>query len=110
MVELLECFLSFPNSYLYRKELFYEILKILKESLRSGIQFNDALVKVRENTRRFGRRIPRKAIARTVLIKGLEFDHTIIINADEFDRNNLYVALTRATKTITIISKSCTLL
>jgi DNA helicase-2/ATP-dependent DNA helicase PcrA len=110
MVGLVECFKLFPNSCLYRKELYYEILKILKESLRSGIPLNESLVKVRENTRRLGRRMPKKAIARTLLIKGLEFDHAVILNADSFDQRNLYVALTRATKTVTIFSRSNTLL
>ncbi len=109
MVKLVESFNFFPKSHLYRKELYYEILKILKESIRSGVALNDALVKVRENTRRLGRRIPKKAIARTVLIKGLEFDHAVILNADLFDQKNLYVALTRASKTITIFSRSNTL-
>lgn len=110
MADMVECFKSFPNSHLYRKELYYEILKILKESVRSGIPLNDALVKVRENTRRLGRRMPKKAIARTVLIKGLEFDHAVILNADSFDQKNLYVALTRATKTVTIFARTNTLL
>ncbi len=110
MVALVECFNSFPKSYLYRKELYYEILKILKESINSGIALDDALVKVRDNTRRLGRRIPKRSIARTLLIKGLEFDHAVILNADKFDANNLYVALTRASKTITIFSSSETLL
>lgn len=110
MVDLVECFNSFPNSHLYRKELYYEILKILREAIRSGIPLNDALIKVRENTRRLGRKIPKKAIARTVLIKGLEFDHAVILSADLFDQKNLYVALTRASKTLTIFSRTNTLL
>lgn len=40
----------------------------------------------------------------------LEFDHAIILDADSFDRKNLYVALTRASKTVTIISNSSVLL
>jgi len=110
MISLIESFQQFPKSYLYRKELYYVILKILRESLISGIPLNDALVKVRENTRRLGRRMPRKAIARTVLVKGLEFDHVVVLNADSFDPKNLYVALTRASKTVTILSRSNILL
>ena len=110
MILFVESFKQFPKSHLYRKELYFEFLKILRESLRVKISLKDALIKVRENTRRLGRRIPKRAIARTVLIKGLEFDHAIILDADLFDSKNLYVALTRACKTITIISKSDTLL
>jgi len=110
MISLFDSFTQFPNSHLYRKELYFEISKILRESSSAGILLKDALIKVRENTRRWGRRIPKRAIARTVLIKGLEFDHAIVLDADSFDSKNLYVALTRACKTITIISKSDTLL
>ena len=110
MISFFDSFKQFPNSHLFRKELYFEISKILRESSRAGISLKDALIKVRENTRRWGRRIPKRAIARTVLIKGLEFDHAIVLDADSFDSKNLYVALTRASKTITIISKSDTLL
>lgn len=110
MIELFNCFISFPKSHLYRKELYYEVLHILKESHCSGIPLDEALIKVRENSRRFGRRMPKKSIARTVLIKGLEFDHIVILDAELFDRKNLYVALTRASKTVTIITKENELL
>ena len=110
MISFFDSFKQFPKSHLYRKELYFEISKILRESSRAGILLKDALIKVRENSRKWGRRIPKRAIARTVLIKGLEFDHAIVLDADLFDSKNLYVALTRASKTITIISKSDTLL
>jgi len=110
MIALVESFRFVPKSYLYRKELYYETIKILKQALFSGVSLNEALVSVRENTRRMGRKIPKKAIARTVLIKGLEFDHVVVLNADAYDKKNLYVALTRATKTITILSRSNILL
>jgi len=110
MIVLMESFKNFPNSHLYRKELYYEILKITKESLRAGIPLKDALIRVRENTRRIGRKIPKRAVARTLLVKGLEFDHAIVVSADMYDAKNLYVALTRATKTLTIIASSDSLL
>jgi DNA helicase-2/ATP-dependent DNA helicase PcrA len=104
MIALVESFRTFPGSHLYRKELYFAILKTISESLRSDATLAEALVKVRENTRRLGRRLPRKAIARTLLVKGLEFDHAIVLNADKLDPRNLYVALTRAEKTVTIMS------
>jgi DNA helicase-2/ATP-dependent DNA helicase PcrA len=39
-------------------------------------------------------------------LDGLEFDHAIVLDADEMNANNLYVALTRGSKTLTIVSKS----
>ena len=68
------------------------------------------MISTRENTRRIGRKLSKRVIARTILIKGLEFDHAIIMDAHLFDRKNLYVALTRASKTVTIISETNRLL
>jgi DNA helicase-2/ATP-dependent DNA helicase PcrA len=39
-------------------------------------------------------------------VKGLEFDHAVIIHADNMTRKDWYVALTRAAKGITILSPS----
>lgn len=43
-------------------------------------------------------------VSRTLLIKGLEYDHVIVTNvADISDACDLYVALSRALKSVTII-------
>lgn len=104
LIALIESLRGISKSHLYRKELFFETLKVLKEGLRTGDDLQDVLVNVREHTRRVGRKIYARIIARTVLIKGLEFDHAIILDAHLFDEKNLYVALTRASKTVTIVS------
>lgn len=36
-------------------------------------------------------------------MKGLEYDHAVILDADTLDAKDLYVALTRGSKTLTII-------
>ncbi|AQP47275.1 hypothetical protein BW730_06930 [Tessaracoccus aquimaris] len=65
------------------------------------------LSRVRERVRHGGRRRQLHTVSRTVLIKGLEYDHVIIPNiADIRDVCNLYVALTRARKSITIIGQT----
>jgi hypothetical protein len=62
---------------------------------------------VRDRVRYGGRGHQLRVVSRTVLIKGLEFDHVIVANiADISDASNLYVALSRARKTITIIGPS----
>lgn len=110
LIKLLESFPNMNNAYLFRKELYYEMLRILREGLRTGSPLKEIMINVRENTRRIGRKLYSRVIARTVLIKGLEFDHAIILDAHLFDHKNLYVALTRASKTVTIISNTNCLL
>lgn len=46
----------------------------------------------------------RKLIGTTLLVKGLEFDHGIVLEADSLSKKELYVALTRGAKSLTILS------
>lgn len=110
LLSLLESFKNIDGSHLFRKELYWETLKIIKESIRTSEPLKNVMILVRENTRRLGRKLPKRIIGRTLLIKGLEFDHVIIVNADSFNKKNLYVALTRASKSVTIISGNSNLL
>ena len=47
-----------------------------------------------------------KLIATTLLVKGLEYDHAIILDADSLDLKQLYVAMTRGARSLTIISRN----
>lgn len=42
----------------------------------------------------------------TPLIKGLEYDHAIVTNADGYTAPELYVALTRGPKSVTVLSRT----
>lgn len=37
------------------------------------------------------------------MVKALEYDHAVILDADSLDAKNLYVAMTRGAKTLTIV-------
>ncbi|WP_308066911.1 UvrD-helicase domain-containing protein [Microtetraspora sp. AC03309] len=70
----------------------------------------DELGRVRDRLRHGGRRPSGRVVSRTALIKGLEYDHVIISDLDRLtDHCNLYVALTRARKTVTIIGRTATI-
>ena len=56
---------------------------------------------------RFGGR--RRIIGTTLLLKGLEVDHGIFLDASTPPKEHLYVALTRASKSLTIIWTTPTL-
>jgi DNA helicase-2/ATP-dependent DNA helicase PcrA len=62
---------------------------------------------VREQRRHQGdRRIPTRAIGSTLLLKGLEADHSLILDAGAMNSYNLYVALSRGAKSITVFSNT----
>ncbi|MGI2026224.1 UvrD-helicase domain-containing protein [Endozoicomonas acroporae] len=62
---------------------------------------------IREQIRQQGdKRIPRRAIGSTLLLKGLEADHVLILNAAGMNPRHLYVALSRGAKTVSVFSRS----
>jgi len=90
-----------------RYELICEMNKALQEYIFGKYDsLEKAAIVIRERTRKAGRYLGRYIVSRTLLIKGLEFEHVVIPKVEEFDRKNLYVALTRASKSLTIISNT----
>lgn len=74
-----------------------------------GNTFQDAVVREREKNRLIGRPLPKRAVGSTLLLKGLEADVAVVLNADELDARNLYVAMTRGSAKLVICSKSSSL-
>ncbi len=71
-----------------------------------GLSFADAAVRMREQNRLIGRPLPKRAVGSTLLLKGLEADVAVVLNADKLDAKNLYVAMTRGSKLLTVCSPS----
>ena len=96
-----------PGVAKVRHELFQEMLRSLKEH-ETGHHtcLEEAAIRARDRTRRTGRAPGRYVISRTLLVKGLEFDHVIILDANALDRKNLYVALTRGSRSLTVLGTS----
>lgn len=96
---------SYPDVVVYRPEIL--------DNLAAGAQrcqFREestSLVtevgEVRDRERRTGRRLPNRVVSRTLLVKGLEFDHVIVCDLTDMDACHMYVALTRAGKSVSII-------
>ena len=94
-----------PESKTYRSELLREMQNTMRlAASKPEMAWGDVAWEVRDRARRDGRRLERRIVSRTLLIKGLEFDHVIVLNADELDAKNLYVALTRGSKTLTVLT------
>ena len=68
--------------------------------------FLDAAIRAREQNRMLGRSLPQKAVGSTLLLKGLEADVAVILDAADHDINSLYVAMTRGSKKLVICSHS----
>jgi UvrD/REP helicase N-terminal domain len=69
-----------------------------------GLSFHEAAIRMREQNRLIGRPIPKRAVGSTLLLKGLEADVAVILNAAGLNARNLYVAMTRGSKALTVCS------
>ncbi len=109
---LLGCLEVSPDTRLFRRGAF----SVLKSAVSLSVSDPTKTAKqaaeiVREQRRHQGdRRIPPRAIGSTLLLKGLEADHSLILDAGAMNSHNLYVALSRGARSITVFSKSNVLL
>ncbi|MBF4209233.1 hypothetical protein EI533_16005 [Pseudomonas donghuensis] len=99
---------SNPQTGSYRRDLLHRLLHVLKlHSENEGMSLVAAGEAYQRDMRHSGRPIKHtKLIGTTLLVKGLEFDHAVILNADALDPRHLYVAMTRGSKSLTIVG-SC---
>lgn len=106
VVSALQLIGEISGAYLYRADLWFEMLRSIKAYLAGGFSsLPDAAWHVRTQARFSGRGDFQRIVSRTLLVKGLEFDHAIVLDADSMDAKNLYVALTRGSKSLTVLSQ-----
>ncbi|MBU1014766.1 MAG: ATP-dependent helicase [Bacteroidetes bacterium] len=103
---LLSCLELCSETRIYRKGAFSALKSAVSLSIGdSNKTIRQSAEIIREQRRHQGdRRIPTKAIGSTLLLKGLEADHVFILDADGMNSHNLYVALSRGAKSITVFS------
>lgn len=97
---------------LFRGELWRDAERAIAEmaSGRSETMV-DAAARVRQRASLVGRKLPKRTVSTPLLLKGLEFDHIITPDAGHFPRERLasaklfYVAVSRATRSLTISAK-----
>ncbi|NYE38663.1 hypothetical protein F4692_003813 [Nocardioides cavernae] len=100
-----------PGLRVYRWEAWNDTREALTLTSTSGEPPLDNLARVRDRVRRSGRRSESRIASRTLLVKGLEYDHVIIADVSKMtDPCNLYVALSRARKSVTILGSSSRIL
>lgn len=98
---------SAEETTLYARDLFNRLIKTLTEfhSITDNCLL-DAANRFQRSFRYTGRPINHsRIVGTTLLVKGLEFDHAIVLEAASLSKKDLYVALTRGSKSLTIISR-----
>lgn len=95
-----------PGVTVARADLYNRVLGVLrKHALHPDMTLREAAERYHGEFRYKGRPVGhRKIIGTTLLVKGLEFQHAIVLDAASLSRNELYVALTRGSKSLKIIS------
>lgn len=104
--EILRFISKIENIRCTRKELLMSICSALDYSSEQKSIY-DSMIEVRNHIRRSGRKVHGRCIGTTLLTKGLEFENVIILNINKFqDAKHLYVALTRASRKLTVFGVS----
>lgn len=98
---------------LYRSELWRDADRAFGELASLRV---DSMAEAADNTRQraslVGRHMPTRTVSTPLLLKGLEFDHVVVPDATHFLRERtaqaklFYVAISRATRSLTISSPS----
>lgn len=108
-LETLELFQSLPGVKKYRRELWYVTSHTLGQfALKKHNTMLESAKSAINQYRSAGRLVDTRVVGRIRLVKGLEFDHVIIVDIQQFmnDPREAYVALTRAKKSLHIFSSS----
>lgn len=100
-----------PRWRIFRGEIWRDAERAIAE-LESGRcgTMGEATANIRQRMTNSGRRLPTRTVSTPLLLKGLEFDHVMIPNAAHFAREDsaqaklFYVAISRATRALTIAS------
>lgn len=112
-VELFAASRKRPRWKLFRSELWRDAERAVAE-VAAGRAENmaAATASIRQRVSNSGRKLPKRTVSTPLLLKGLEFDHVVIPDATHFAKEReaqaklFYVAISRATRSLTISSSS----
>jgi hypothetical protein len=98
--------------WLYRRECVFQLREALRHCTdETFAELPNMVAAARTRARHRGRLVHRRTIGTPLLVKGLEFDHAVLLwEPDRLSVQGLYVAITRASKSLTIVSRSRTLI
>ncbi len=105
MAEALDALARLARLKVYRRELLWAVINTLRDvGQQKDADLVDALRRRRCRTSHVGRRLARLSAGSTLLLKGMEFDHAVVVDTGKFTVNDLYVAITRGSRSLTVIS------
>jgi len=92
-----------PGVRIFRGELLAEMRKILTGVADGSFEnLTDAAWRVRDRARHQVRKLDYRLVSRALLVKGMEFDHCLVLDASEWNARELYVALTRGSRSLAV--------
>lgn len=95
---------------IYRHSAFNILIDCLAAAASTAKTPGETIAILREQRRQSGRVIPTKAVGSTLLLKGLEANHVIVLDADHarnaMSKEHLYVALSRGARSVHVFSRS----
>ena len=104
LIELLKGLAKRTEAKVYRRDLFSRFISVL--SYAKTLPLDEAIKRYRQDFRHLGRPIRMSnQIGTTLLVKGLEYDHCIVAYPTKMSAKEFYVALTRGTQSVTVISQ-----
>jgi DNA helicase-2/ATP-dependent DNA helicase PcrA len=108
--ELFEALNRLPGVRLVRPQMLHAAFRALNMCAQEpGLALGAAARRVRDELRAGGRTVVGRAVGSTLLLKGLEADIAIVLDADSMDAHHLYVAITRGARLLVICSNGRTI-
>lgn len=103
---LFNAFQRNPETSTFRRDLMNRFMKVIRlHAENEGITLLDCAKRYQRDFRHSGRPLRHnKLIGTTLLVKGLEYDHAIVLGGESMSAKELYVALTRGAKSVTIVT------
>jgi len=102
----LQAVIRVEHAVVYRRELLRKMQKSIRAVMAGEApSLEEAVWVVRNRSRWLVRILPCCAVGTTLLVKGLEFHHAIVLDPDAYGAKNLDVALMRGSKSLTVVSR-----
>lgn len=107
----IEAIANLSACHVYRRELQSDLCRTARLGEREPeVPLVDLAWRLRDAGRRSGRRVESRVVSRTLLVKGLEFDHAVVLDVTDWtpfrkpsDPKNLYVAMSRPKLSLTVL-------